>query len=481
MKRIALILSILLLLLFSCTDNAINPSSFNDKTWEGIFLQYWNVMNEDYVHFSRNDLDWDNVYNKYLQLFKALDYNKQSDSLKAFSYFKEIANNVNDFHYSLSVKDNFGSILSFRPSLEYKYRERTGNSSESFPSILNVSNNEVISFMDINGTEMSKETALSYYEAAIEGYSEVDELDTAFHSGNTPFKYIIEGDLSQIDPLLVDSNWINFLDDLGIEDFRFFFGLTNERVAYFYISQFPSVNALTLNGKTKLYESIENYKALDPFQKAAFDEFSMKLSAVVFDELMPIGAEDKALNINTNKAEDVKGMVLDLRSNGGGNLSFIECIVGCFISSEKTIGKTRYKAGYDRYDYTPWLDMTIKSSFNTYPKKDYQNRFAVILNGASVSSSEVTAIALKESLPNVKIVGTKSYGATCALTDRNLFQSGPYVNEGKTLSIYTTTFQFKTNDGTMYESVGITPDLEIKDKTKTEDKSFIEAIRWVSL
>ncbi len=478
MKRIALILSLLLLLLFSCTDNAINPSSFNDKTWEGIFLQYWNVMNEDYVHFSRNDLDWDNVYNKYLPLFKALDYNKQSDSLKAFSYFKEIANNVNDFHYSLSVKDNFGSILSFRPSLEYKYRERTGNSSESFPSIVNVSNNEVSSYMDINGNEMSKEIALSYYEAAIEGYSEVDELGTAFHSAS--FKYTIEGDLSQIDPLLVDSNWINFLDDLGIEDFRFFFGLTNERVAYLYISQFPSVNALMLNSKNKLYESSESYKSLDPFQKAAFDEFSMKLSAVVFDELMPIGAEDKALNINTNKAEDVKGMVLDLRSNGGGNLSFIECIVGCFISSEKTIGKTRYKAGYDRYDYTPWLDMTIKSSFDIYPQHDYQNRFAVILNGASVSSSEVTAIALKESLPNVKIVGTKSYGATCALTDRNLFQSGPYVNERKTLSIYTTTFQFKTNDGTMYESVGITPDLEIKDKTTAEDKSFIEAIRWAS-
>lgn len=134
MKKISLVLiSIVLLLLVSCSNQVKAP----DETWEDIFLQYWNAMNNEYVHFSEDtSYDWDKVYEKYLPLFQELDYTKSDDSLKAFKYFKEIAYGVHDNHYNLSVTDGFGNTLKTSPALLKKYAAANeGNDIMDFPDV----------------------------------------------------------------------------------------------------------------------------------------------------------------------------------------------------------------------------------------------------------------------------------------------------------------------------------------------------------
>ena len=126
MKKILTLLLILLslLVLSSCTNDAKDPIDETTDSWESIFLQYWDTMSLEYVHFSEEEgLDWDAVYEKYLPLFKDLDYSKQEDSITAFKYFKEMSWQLSDYHYSLTVKDQFGNSISISPSMLQKMKK----------------------------------------------------------------------------------------------------------------------------------------------------------------------------------------------------------------------------------------------------------------------------------------------------------------------------------------------------------------------
>lgn len=69
MKKTALLfltLLALLVLFTSCTNDIDAP----DCSWDEVFLQYWNAMNTEYVHFSEDaSYDWDKVYEEYLPKF----------------------------------------------------------------------------------------------------------------------------------------------------------------------------------------------------------------------------------------------------------------------------------------------------------------------------------------------------------------------------------------------------------------------------
>ena len=110
------------------------------------------------------------------------------------------------------------------------------------------------------------------------------------------------------------------------------------------------------------------------------------------------------------------------------------------------------------------------------------NHVAIITNGSSVSSSELTTLTVKEFL-NSKQFGSTTWGGTCGLTNREIYQSGPYelknANGDTILSIYSTTYQFRANDGTSYEGIGIAP-TDYVAESSTEDKRFEEAIKWAA-
>ncbi len=533
-KTLSLILIVLALLLFTACTNDIKAP---DDSWENIFLQYWNAMNTEYVHFDDSKLDWDKVYDDYLPKFQALDYTEPLDSLEAFRYFKEISLNVDDYHYNLKVRDGFGSSLNISPALENKWAAATKGDISSFPDITWVDSTLGITYLkSVDGktiiTSVNKNTYVEDYLGKVEGILEVSNLQASgsFHSSAVfeaeagfDFSVISEPDANS---KVADIAAYSVVSGLGLGSFSYYYGVTSDDIFYFYISEFAATvledflealytepdalteaqeQKLTDNGLYQLYCLIwcvdDGSGSSGPDYSYDLTKYPLeydvdgtpktevnliaKLKEVynLYKILNSIGTTDKCKMVNASGVEEeftVKGIIMDVRSNGGGAVYFLEKLMGCFFKDSTVIGKSRYKDGYSRLEFSPWMEFKLEYSNGT---KDYDKPFAIITNGYSVSCSEISSSIVKNLMANGAVIGGNTYGGTCALTDRNVYHSGPFTSNS--LTIYTTTYEteLKTKDGKFedMEGKGIAPDVSVDvDTTYATDKRFEAAVKWVN-
>ncbi|HLZ86953.1 MAG TPA: S41 family peptidase, partial [Puia sp.] len=104
----------------------------------------------------------------------------------------------------------------------------------------------------------------------------------------------------------------------------------------------------------------------------------------------------------------IKGVILDLRGNPGGEVSDLDYIVGQMVNEPYTFGYTRTKGGANRLDYTPWAPAIVKP-WNGGTKVTAP--IVVLADHLSTSMAEITTMAVK-TLPNGKFIGTRTWGAT---------------------------------------------------------------------
>ncbi len=158
----------------------------------------------------------------------------------------------------------------------------------------------------------------------------------------------------------------------------------------------------------------------------------------------------------------LKGIILDVRGNGGGEIADLDYLMGQMVTSQYTFGYTRYKNGVNRLDYTPWAPAVVKpwvgGSVNvTAP-------IVVLGDHLSVSMSELTIMAVK-TLPNGKFIGTRTWGANGPLTSSVYFDGGQFTIGGAAwgstgyMFVYTSSSMFKYLNGDIYEGVGVPPDI----------------------
>ncbi len=172
---------------------------------------------------------------------------------------------------------------------------------------------------------------------------------------------------------------------------------------------------------------------------------------------------------NSLTSTSVSGIIIDLRGNGGGDISDLNFLVGRFISSPLNIGYTRSKNGNGRLDYTPWAPAIVTPVAGSAA---YTKPIVVLADGESVSMAEITTMALKQ-LPNTTIVGDTTWGANGPLTINSDFNAGSFNFGNVTTNIetgatsyygnaYTSSTMFKYIDGNIYEGKGFPPDYDIK-------------------
>jgi carboxyl-terminal processing protease len=185
---------------------------------------------------------------------------------------------------------------------------------------------------------------------------------------------------------------------------------------------------------------------------------------------------------------NLKGIVIDLRGNGGGEIEDLDFLVGQMVTSQYTFGYTRYKNGVNRLDYSPWAPAVVKpwvqGSVNvTAP-------IVVLADHLSVSMAEITAMAIK-TLPNGKFIGTRTWGANGPLTSSVYFDGGQFTigsaafGSGGYLFVYTSSSMFKYLNGDIYEGVGVPPDIYARETTAAylsgDDLVLDAAIRYIGL
>ena len=174
---------------------------------------------------------------------------------------------------------------------------------------------------------------------------------------------------------------------------------------------------------------------------------------------------DTFINRIVTRTSAIKGIILDVRSNNGGELIDMDFLVGRFLSSAMVFGYTRSKDGPGRLDYGPWEPAT------TQPLADFPINIPVIIlaDNHSVSMAEQTAMAI-HTLPTGTIVGEHTWGANGPLTSSVNFDDGQFYigittnagNGSPNFSsygfVYTSSAEFKYLDGVNYESKGFLPD-----------------------
>lgn len=144
--------------------------------------------------------------------------------------------------------------------------------------------------------------------------------------------------------------------------------------------------------------------------------------------------------ISDSVNENVSGIVLDLRGNGGGLLPVAVDLAGHFLE--------------------PWT-LVVKTDFYTYQKADYRAKgfgelkefpIVVLIDKMSASASEILALALREQGSNVKILGTSSFWKGTIQTLKDF--------DDQTSLKYTVGKRFWPQ-WTSIDKIGITPDIEV--------------------
>lgn len=152
----------------------------------------------------------------------------------------------------------------------------------------------------------------------------------------------------------------------------------------------------------------------------------------------------------------LKGLIIDLRGNTGGDLSDLNFFVGHLIDQPLHFGYTRSRNGSGRLDYTPWVDAVVTPVPGA---KKVQLPLIVLADIFSASLAEQMTMALR-TLPGTKVIGETTRGATGAITANNVYNAGQFTIPGF-LSVYTASAEFKYLDGRNYEGKGFPPDVMV--------------------
>lgn len=135
-----------------------------------------------------------------------------------------------------------------------------------------------------------------------------------------------------------------------------------------------------------------------------------------------------------------RGMIIDVRDNGGGSLSAVVDMLDELLPKGKLITeKSKYK-GEIVYESTD--------------EKHFDKPIVVLINGSSASASEVFAGTLQDR-GRATLVGVKSYGKGIVQT---IFSLESSCGGG----IKLTTGEYLLPSGRSIHEVGLTPDVEVK-------------------
>lgn len=158
--------------------------------------------------------------------------------------------------------------------------------------------------------------------------------------------------------------------------------------------------------------------------------------------------------------QGARGLVLDLRNNGGGLLDVSVKICGMFLKGGPVV-ETRGRAerANEKYSADPALFLTSMP-------------VVVLINGGSASASEIVAGALLDR-ERATLVGEKSFGKGSVQT---LFP----LTDGS--GLYVTIARYHTPSGRVIDHVGLTPTIEVKgepERDKSKDAQLQRAIAEV--
>lgn len=142
----------------------------------------------------------------------------------------------------------------------------------------------------------------------------------------------------------------------------------------------------------------------------------------------------------------VKGLVIDVRNNGGGRLSNVEAIVGRFADQKRLVHYWQYKNGPEHNNLTDRIPKYVE------PEGEYQYQApVVVLTNRSCYSATNFFVQIMKNFPNVLVIGDNTGGGGGLPINREL-PNGWRYRFSSTVTI--------TESGENIED-GVAPDLRV--------------------
>lgn len=326
-------------------------------------------------------------------------------------------------------------------------------------------------------------------------YTEFKGLD--IDTLNKTYRAKVNNEMGEIEFFYILKSYINELKD----------GHSNLRTNFAYSSYYDSIIGMDQDNYAPNYNeyTVKHYYldnsdiSTDPAILAQYQVLgrSLKNGIIIRDGknygyiyyasfMNPISIEDIESIIEGFEALEVEGVILDLRSNGGGSLTNMKTLVSYFGADKKSQKAARVwrrdsKKTYTEVDGLDIAPFTHLSFEITRAKKYYDGKVALLTNRGSYSASSFTATAFKN-YDNVKQFGVKTGGGMGLPVGGYLPNGWNYrLSFNVVLSVDARGIEDIMDPKYNFED-GVPVDVEVIDDSSTVDKDEIidRAIEWIN-
>lgn len=142
--------------------------------------------------------------------------------------------------------------------------------------------------------------------------------------------------------------------------------------------------------------------------------------------------------------EDAEGIVLDLRSNGGGDAEAMADIASLFLDDGINLGKFADRSG------ASFELQTFSKRLWRFPQLSTTKLPLVVLTSEGTSSAAEILVAALQAKRRARVVGTQTCGCVLAIRNRHALPDGGVLDVSE--------FDYRTAAGLRLEGLGITPD-----------------------
>lgn len=170
------------------------------------------------------------------------------------------------------------------------------------------------------------------------------------------------------------------------------------------------------------------------------------------------------------KLRGVRGLVIDLRQNGGGETEAMTEVASAFLPAGKSLGRFTDRSGRVQFEpYTRAAMLFAPDAIKTF------NAPVIILTSERTSSAaEIFVAALKEAR-RARVLGQNTCGCVLAIRRRHTLPDGGELDISE--------MDYRTASGTRLEGTGLAPDekitLERQDLRARRDRAIERAIEFL--
>jgi len=146
---------------------------------------------------------------------------------------------------------------------------------------------------------------------------------------------------------------------------------------------------------------------------------------------------------------DTKALIIDVRTNAGGDELAARKFAGCFLNGPRIYAKNVYRDAQVPGGFTPVLERLVSP---TKGRPKYRGKVVVLMGQGCMSSCEAFLLMMKQ-VPDCTLIGEKSYGSS-GNPKPTALPNG--------VTVYLPSWKSLQPDGEPFEGVGLEPDVRVR-------------------